>query len=84
MRVQIRRNMFETNSSSMHSLVITKDNDYYTNEELRKFMYSKENFVGFGASLTKEPGADVIQACYALTKVLSDTKLTDTSKVKYA
>ena len=54
------------------------------NEELRKFMYSKENFIGFGASLTKEPGADVIQACYALTKVLSDTKLTDTTKVKYA
>ena len=47
-------------------------------------MYSKENFVGFGGSLTKEPGADVIQACYALTKVLSDTKLTDTTKVKYA
>ena len=54
------------------------------NEELRKFMYSKENFIGFGCSSTKEPGADVIQAVYALTKVLSDTKLTDTSTTKYA
>lgn len=54
------------------------------NEELRKFMNSKENFIGFGCTSTKEPGADVIQAVYALTKVLSDTKLTDTSTVKYA
>lgn len=35
MKRQIRRNVFETNSSSMHSLVIKKDSVYFTNEEAR-------------------------------------------------
>ena len=35
MKRQIRRNVFETNSSSMHSLVIKKCNEYYTEDELR-------------------------------------------------
>lgn len=34
MKKQIRSNVFETNSSSMHSLVIKKSSGYYTYEEM--------------------------------------------------
>lgn len=34
MKIQIRRGVFETNSSSMHSLVIMKNGRHYTEEEL--------------------------------------------------
>ena len=30
MRIKIRKGVFETNSSSMHSLVVKKENEYYT------------------------------------------------------
>lgn len=36
MKRQIRREVFETNSSSMHSLCIMKNNDKYTSEEISK------------------------------------------------
>lgn len=39
MKRQIRKNVFETNSSSMHSLVITKTSDKYTSEEIMKDIY---------------------------------------------
>lgn len=45
MRRQIRRNVFETNSSSMHSLVIKKNGDYYTEDELRKHLWLMQNNV---------------------------------------
>lgn len=35
MRRQIRRGVFETNSSSMHSLVVKKTSGYYTDEEIK-------------------------------------------------
>ena len=34
MKIQIRSNVFETNSSSMHSLVVTKTNDKYSDNEI--------------------------------------------------
>lgn len=34
MKIQIRSNVFETNSSSMHSLVITKTNEKYSDNEI--------------------------------------------------
>lgn len=36
---QIRRNVFETNSSSSHSLVITTDNEHYTRKEINDEFY---------------------------------------------
>lgn len=39
MKRQIRRGVFETNSSSMHSLVVTKEDDRYSKEEIRKDFY---------------------------------------------
>lgn len=36
MKRQIRNNVFETNSSSMHSLVVMKKNERYTKEEIAK------------------------------------------------
>ena len=39
MKRQIRRNVFETNSSSMHSLVIMKQEEKYTPEEISKGVY---------------------------------------------
>lgn len=43
MKRQIRRNVFETNSSSMHSLVIKKSSGYYTEDELRKHLWLMKN-----------------------------------------
>ena len=54
------------------------------NEELRNFMNSKENFITFGCSPLRDPGSDVIQAMYALTKVLSNTKITNSSSIQYS
>lgn len=34
MKIQIRQSVFETNSSSMHSLVVKNNSEYYTQEEL--------------------------------------------------
>lgn len=48
------------------------------NDELEQFMSSKQNFIDFGCKPLRESTADVIQSIYALTKVLSDTKLTTT------
>ena len=42
---QIRRNVFETNSSSSHSLVITTDNEHYTREEINKNFYMTKGIV---------------------------------------
>ena len=39
MRRQIRRNVFETNSSSMHSLTVMKRDDKYTSEEILEEIY---------------------------------------------
>ena len=51
----------------------------YTEEanlEAEAFMNSKANFINFSCKPSKTPGDDVYQSIYALTKVLSDTKLT--------
>lgn len=39
MKRQIRRNVFETNSSSMHSLVVKKESVYFTEDEVREDIY---------------------------------------------
>ncbi len=39
---QIRTGVFETNSSSMHSLVVKKTSEYYSEEELKHHMYLHE------------------------------------------
>lgn len=53
------------------------------NDELENFMHSKQNFVTFGCKPLKEPGADSIQAMYVLTKVLSDSKITNSNNIQY-
>lgn len=35
MKLQIRKNCFESNSSSLHSLIVTKNKDTYTKQEIR-------------------------------------------------
>lgn len=45
MKIKIRKGVFETNSSSMHSLVIKKENEYYTQEEMTGRMYLDDNGV---------------------------------------
>lgn len=42
---QIRRNVFETNSSSSHSLVITTDDEHYNREEINKDFYMTDGIV---------------------------------------
>lgn len=39
MKRQIRSSVFETNSSSMHSLVVKKEDGYYADNELRKHLW---------------------------------------------
>lgn len=43
MKRQVRNSVFETNSSSMHSLVIKKSDGYYTEDELREDLYLDRN-----------------------------------------
>lgn len=43
MKIQIRRGVFETNSSSMHSLVIMKNGRHYTDEELNGYRHIEED-----------------------------------------
>lgn len=43
MKRQIRRNVFETNSSSMHSLVVKKTSEYYDESELRYGIWVDDN-----------------------------------------
>ena len=45
MKIKIRKSVFETNSSSMHSLVVKKENEYYTQEEITERMYLDDNGV---------------------------------------
>lgn len=54
------------------------------NEELENFMNSKENFITFGCAPLRDPGSDVIQSLYAVTKVLSTTNITPSDDIKYA
>lgn len=53
------------------------------NEELDKFMASKQNLVTYGCKPLREPGSDSIQAIYALTKILSDVKVTDSKAIEF-
>ena len=53
------------------------------NAELDAFMNSKQNFITFGGAPLREPGADSMQALYALTKVLSTTVITKSSTIQY-
>lgn len=39
MKIQIRSSVFETNSSSMHSLVVKKEDGYYADNELRRHLW---------------------------------------------
>ncbi len=43
MKVKIRRGCFETNSSSMHSIVITSDDRVYTQDEFNDGVYINKN-----------------------------------------
>jgi len=50
MKIVIRRNVFETNSSSMHSVVISKNTGYFTEEEMIDSFYcSPDIAVHYGA-----------------------------------
>ena len=45
MKMQIRSSVFETNSSSMHSLVVKKEDSYYADNELRKNLWLHDDGV---------------------------------------
>ena len=54
------------------------------NDELKRYMNSKANFITFGCAPLREPGSDTYHALYALTKVLSDTKITKSENIEYS
>ena len=43
MKFQIRQGVFETNSSSIHSIVVKKTFDYYTKEEAQEEIYVRKS-----------------------------------------
>ena len=45
MKRQIRRGVFESNSSSQHSLVVMKNDDHYTAQEILKGLYIQKDGV---------------------------------------
>ncbi len=45
MKRQIRSSVFETNSSSMHSLVVKKEDGHYADNELRRHLWLDKNGV---------------------------------------
>lgn len=45
MKRQIRRGVFESNSSSQHSLVVMKNDDHYTVQEILKGLYIQKDGV---------------------------------------
>ena len=54
------------------------------NQELKKLINQKQNYIDFGCKPLRESTVDVIQSIYALTKVLNDTKLTNISTIKFS
>ena len=53
------------------------------NDELREYMNSKQNYITFGCNALREPGADSYQSIYALTKILSTTKVTPSDRIQF-
>lgn len=45
MKRQVRKGTFESNSSSLHSLVVTNDNRYYTKEEAKRGIYMPDGVI---------------------------------------
>lgn len=43
MKRQIRSSVFETNSSSMHSLVVKREDNYYADNELREHLWLRDD-----------------------------------------
>ena len=70
---QIRRNVFETNSSSSHSLVITTDNEHYTREEIHKNFY-----------ITKEGKVRLWESSLEFYRSPFDMLVTFKDKLRYA
>lgn len=70
---QIRRNVFETNSSSSHSLVITTDNEHYTREEINKNFY-----------ITKEGKVRLWESSLEFYRSPFDMLVTFKDKLRYA
>ncbi len=70
---QIRRNVFETNSSSSHSLVITTDNEHYTREEINKNFY-----------ITKEGKVRLWESSLEFFRSPFDMLVTFKDKLRYA
>lgn len=53
------------------------------NDELRFFMNSKHNFVDFGCKPLRQSTLDSVQSLYALTKILSNTKITKSDQIEF-
>lgn len=70
---QIRRNVFETNSSSSHSLVITTDNEHYTREKINKNFY-----------ITKEGKVRLWESSLEFYRSPFDMLVTFEDKLRYA
>lgn len=70
---QIRHNVFETNSSSSHSLVITTDNEHYTREEINDEFY-----------LTKEGKVRLWESSLEFYRYPFDMLATFRGKLRYA
>lgn len=46
-KIQIRKNTFETNSSSQHTLIITQNSTYFTSEEIQTELEDELTYMGY-------------------------------------
>ena len=80
MKRQIRRGVFESNSSSQHSLVVMKKNDHYTPEEIKEEFYLGEhgvwdvwdNSLDFGRSPFRTLGTFKTKWLYACASLVEE------------
>lgn len=74
MKRQIRKNVFETNSSSLHSLVITKKDEHFTPEEISKDFFLHNDTKNNEKKCVWELYSDELQFGRSPFKVLNSFK----------
>lgn len=78
MKRQIRRGVFESNSSSQHSLVVMKNDDHYTAQEILKGLYIQKDGVwdvcglDFGRELFRALGTFKMKWLYACASLVEE------------
>lgn len=95
MKISIRSGCFETNSSSMHSLVVMKKDEHYTSEEIMRDIYIGKDGVlslwGSDLEFERSPFRTIgtfigkwKYACAALAQKYNDETYKELERIAYA